>query len=508
MELGYVVDAFASGFIQVFSWPTFGYMLVGIAIGFAVGILPGLGGAVTLALMLPFTFKLAPVDAFAFLLGMTAVTATTGDITSVLFGVPGEASSAATVLDGHAMAKRGEAGRALGAALMSSLVGAVFGAFILAASVPIIRPLVLMFASPEFFMMTVLGITFVASLSGGQVLKGLIMGGLGFILSMVGLDPQTGVQRYTLGQITLWDGVGLVPLAVGLFAFPEIVEMAMKGTSIADRHVGKLGGVMEGVKDTFRHLGLTMRASAIGTFCGVIPGLGPGISQWMAYAHAVQSTRDKSQFGKGAVEGVLGPGAANNSGLGGSLIPTIGFGVPGGLTMAILLGAFLIQGITPGPKMLTENLPLTMSFVWVIVVSNIITVLVCFLFLEQIARITFARVGLLIPSIILLVFVGAFAEKNAMMDLLTCIVFGLLGLTMVQTNWPRPPLVLGLVLGRLSENYLFLTNARYSPDEWLSRPIVMILIVIALAAVAMPIIGRLRGSRSGRSESSEIFSET
>src|SRR5215217_7882062 len=395
MELMYVVDAFVGGFVQVFAWPTIGYMLVGIAIGFAVGILPGLGGAVTLALMLPFTFKMQPVDAFSFLLGMLAVTATTGDITSVLFGVPGEASTAATVIDGHALAQKGEAGRALGAALMSSLVGAVFGAFMLAASVPIIRPLVLQFASPEFFMLTILGITFVAALSSGQIMKGLIMSGVGFVLAMVGLDPQTGVQRYTLGQITLWDGIGLVPIAVGLFAIPEIVEMGIVGKSIAQGAVGKMGGVREGVLDTFRHFWLTIRCSMIGTFIGIIPGMGVALTQWMAYAHAVQTSPGKDRFGKGAVEGVLGPGAANNSGLGGALIPTIAFGVPGGLTMAILLGAFLIQGITPGPKMLTDNLQLTMSFVWIIVISNIITVLVCFLFLEQIARLTFARVGLL-----------------------------------------------------------------------------------------------------------------
>jgi TctA family transporter len=493
MELMYVVEAFGGGFLQVFSWPTIGYMLVGIAIGFAVGILPGLGGGVTLALMLPFTFRMSPVDAFAFLLGMLAVTATTGDITSVLFGVPGEASSAATILDGHAMAKKGEAGRALGAALMSSLVGAVFGAFTLAASVPIIRPLVLQFASPEFFMLTILGITFVSALSSGQIVKGLIMSGVGFVLATIGLDPQTGVQRYTMGQITLWDGIGLVAIAVGLFAIPEIVAMGVSGTTIAQGAVAKIGGVREGVLDTFRHIGLTLRCSMIGTFIGVIPGLGAALTQWMAYAHAVQTSKDKERFGQGAVEGVLGPGAANNSGLGGGLIPTICFGVPGGLTMAILLGAFLIQGVTPGPKMLTDNLGLTMSFVWIIVVSNVITVLICFMFLEQIARLTFVRVGLLIPPIILLVYIGAFSEKNAMQDLLITMVFGLIGLAMVHTGWPRPPLILGLVLGRLAENYLFLTTARYTPTEWLTRPVVMILIALCVFVVFLPLIRRHLG---------------
>jgi TctA family transporter len=490
-----ILDAFISGLFSVFTWPTFGYMLAGIAIGFAVGILPGLGGPVTLALMLPFTFGMKPVEAFAFLLGMSSVTATTGDITSVLFGVPGEGTSAATVIDGHAMAKRGEAGRALGAALMSSLVGAVFGAFVLAASVPIIRPVVLAFGSPEFFMLTVLGITFVAALSGDNLLKGLIMGLTGMAFAMVGLDPQSGIQRYTFGQLTLWDGLGLVPVTVGLFAIPELAEMAVKGSSIADQRLGKLGGVMEGVKDTFRHLGLTLRASGIGTFIGLIPGLGAGMSQWMAYAHAVQTSKGKERFGKGAVEGVLGPGAANNSGLGGALVPTIAFGVPGGLTMAILLGAFLIQGITPGPKMLTDNLPLTMSFVWIIVVCNIITVGICFLFLEHIAKITFIRSGLLIPSIVLLVYVGSFTEKNAMTDLGITLVAGMIGLVMVHLGWPRPPVVLGMVLGRLTENYLFLASSRYAPQEWLTRPIVMVLIVACAVGIAWPLVRKVLDAR-------------
>lgn len=481
------LSAFINGFLNVFTWPTFGFLLLGIVIGFAVGILPGIGGPVALALMLPFTFDMTPVQAFAFLLGMLSVTATTGDITSILFGVPGEVTSAALVVDGHPMAKRGEAGRALGAALMSSLIGAVLGAFTLAASIPIVRPLVLSFGSPEFFMLAVLGITFVAALSSGAVVKGLIAGGLGLMLSMIGLDPQSGTQRYTFGQLHLWDGVGLVPVALGLFAFPEIVDLARKGTSIADAKLGKIGGVMEGVKDTFRYFWLTIRCSMIGSFLGLIPGLGGSVAQWVAYAHAAQTAKQKHLIGKGAVEGVLGPGAANNSKEGGSLIPTIAFGVPSGISMAILLGAFLIQGLTPGPSMLTTNLPLTMSFVWMIVVANVITVVVCFLFIRQIAAITYIRGGVLIPPIILLVYVGAFAEKNVMLDLLTMLIFGGVGILFSHLDWPRPPLVLGLVLGRLAENYLFLSVARYDAT-FLTRPIVMVLIAMCAAAILFPLL--------------------
>lgn len=497
-----LLNAFGNGFLSVFTWPTFGFLLIGIAIGFAVGILPGLGGAVTMALMLPFTFDMSPVGAFAFLLGMLAVTSTTGDITSILFGVPGEASSAALIMDGHPLAKDGQAGRALGAALVSSLMGAAVGAFAIVLAVPVVRPLVLSIGTPEFFMLTVLGITFIAALSNRQVLKGLVVGAAGLLLAAVGKDPQSGVERFAFGQLFLWDGVSLVAVTVGLFAIPELVSLAVKGTSISAYGVHKLGGVGQGVLDCFRHWALILRCSALGTFIGILPGVGGSVSQWMAYAHSVQSSREQHRFGKGAIEGVVGPGACNNSNLGGSLIPAIAFGLPGSVTMAILLGAFLIHGIVPGPAMLTRNLNLTMSFVWLIVISNVITVAVCFLFLRQIAGLTLIRGSLLIPAIILLVYVASFTEKNAMEDVFMMLAFGVLGLVMARLGWPAPPLILGLVLGRLAEGYIFISTDRYGA-EWLTRPGVIGLGILCLLVIAFPFIQKRLWPHAAASESPE-----
>jgi len=496
-----MLQAFIGGFFQVFTATTFTLMILGIAIGFAVGILPGLGGAVTLALMLPFVYKMDATEAFAFLLGMSAVTATTGDITSILFGIPGEAITASTIVDGHPMAKKGEAGRALGASLMSSLVGAIFGAFALALAIPIVRPLVLSIGSPEFFMLAMLGVTFLASLSGGAVVKGLTAGVIGLMVATIGLDPLSGIERYTFDSLYLWDGIRLVPVTLGLFALPEIIDLAVKRTSIAEAEVGKLGGVMEGVKDTFRHWWLVIRCSAIGTYIGVIPGMGGAVSQWVAYAHAVQSSPDKGRFGKGAVEGVLGPGAANNSNLGGALVPTIAFGVPGNVTMAILLGAFIIQGLVPGPPMLIPessggHLTLTFSFVWIVVVSNIITVTVCFLFLRQITKITEVRGSLIIPFLLLLVFLGGFATRNAFGDLFVVLLFGALGWVMVQLNWPRPPLLLGLVLGPLAENNLFLATDNYG-FSWITHPGVVIIFAVILIGAFLPLMRKWRATQPG-----------
>ena len=486
-------------------------MLFGVAIGFVVGILPGLGGAVTLALMLPFTFEMDATQAFAFLLGANAVVATTGDITSVLFGVPGEGISAAVIVDGHPMAKRGEAGRALGAVLMSSLIGAVFGAVVLAAAIPVVRPIVLAIGSPEFFMLALLGITFVATLSGGNMVKGLTVGALGLALAMIRLEPVTSIPRYTLEGVLgrseslfLWDGVNFVAITVGLFAIPEIIDLAVKGTGIAERSAGRIGGVAQGVKDTFRHWFLVFRCSALGAYIGLVPGLGGGPAQWMSYAHAVQSAESKDGFGKGRIEGVLGPGAANNSKEGGSLIPTIAFGIPGSLSMAILLGAFLIQGLVPGPNLLDANTPirpdlaalggwvpsgleLTFSFVWVLIVSNIITVAVSFLFLKWLARITEIRGTLIIPIILLLVYLGGFTVANRSQDLMIVIIFGLLGWVMVKFDWPRPPMLLGLVLAPIAETNLRVSTQVYGTYGWMAEPGVIIIALFMLASVVYPL---------------------
>src|SRR5687767_12241338 len=488
-------DALIQGLLLVLQWNAFSLMLVGMALGFVVGLLPGIGGAATLALMLPFVFKMSPVEAFAFLLGMHSVAATTGDITSILFGVPGEGLSAATVVDGHPMAKNGEAGRALGAALMSSLVGALIGAAALAVSIPIVRPLVLTFGSPELFMVTVMGIACITSLSGQGTraqLKGFAMGFLGLLLATIGQERQSGILRFDFGLIYLWEGLDLIPVLVGIFAVPEIIDLAVRGTAIAgNAPATRLGsGVWQGIRDTFSHWWLVVRCSVVGVFVGILPGAGGGVAQWMAYAHAVQSakdSKDREGFGKGDVRGVLGPGAANNSKEGGDLVPTIAFGVPGSGAMAILLGAFMIMGLVPGPDMLSKHLAVTYSMVWTLVIANIITVVLSLLVLNQLAKVTYIRGGVIIPFVLLLVFVGSYTANGQLSDLVVTFCFGVLGYLMVIWGWPRPPLVLGLVLGKLVETYLFISVARYG-FAWLAHPLVLVLIVLMVAVIVYPFV--------------------
>lgn len=493
-----MLEAALSGLLQVLSPGTLGLMMIGIGIGFVVGILPGLGGPVALALMLPFTYGMTPIEAFAFLLGMRVVTSTTGDITSVLFGIPGEATSAAVVLDGHPLAKKGQAGRALGAVLMSSLLGAIIGAAVLAASIPLIRPIVLAFGPPEFFMLTVLGLCFIASLSDGQMIKGMIMASVGLLIALVGIDPQAGVPRYTFGQLDLWDGIGIVPLVIGLFGGPEILQLMLKKTSIANSQASqKIAGVYQGFVDTFRYWWVVAKAGAIGAAIGVIPGVGGSVAQFIAYGYARLGSKNPEEFGKGSIEGLLAAAGNNNAKDSGALVPMIAFGLPGSVSTAILLNAFLITGINPGPEMLTTHLDVTFSMVWIAIVANVIVLLLAIPLLKPLSRLTLTEGPVLVPFLLILVVLGAYAENNRLFDVWVMLGAAVVGVVCLRWNWPRVPLLLGLVLGDLCERYLFLSNSLYG-WSWLQRPIVIVFAI--LIALIFFRAGRQALRRHGRKE--------
>lgn len=489
-----MIETFISSLGAVLQPSTLLLMLTGIAIGFVVGILPGLGGAVTLALMLPFTFGMEPVQAFAFLLGMWVVTSTTGDVTSVLFGIPGEVGSAATVLDGYPMTRSGQAGRALGAVLFSSLAGAIFGALVFALTIPVIRPLILAIGPPEYFMLTLLGLTFVVGLSGRNLLRGFIMALLGFLVAMVGLDTQAGIPRYTFDQLYLWDGVQLIPLVVGLFGGAEILQLMLTKQSIASSGsvtTTKASDVFKGLRDVVRHRWVVLRSSAIGVLIGAIPGMGGTVAQFLAYGAAQQRSKEPERFGKGAPEGIVAAGAVNNAKDSGSVIPTVAFGIPGSVGTAILLGAFLIAGLAPGPDMLTEHLDVTFSMVWTIVLANLVAVVLCLLFVRYLARLTFIPGALLVPGLMFLLTVGAYTTTNSMNDIVVMLAASALGVIAIRWDWPRVPFVLAAVLGSVAERYLFLSHGVYQWG-WFDRPGVLIILAIILAILVMPIIRQRR----------------
>jgi TctA family transporter len=426
-----------------------------------------------------------PVSAFAFLLGMFAVTTTSDTIASVLLGIPGTAASQATILDGYPMAQRGEAARAFGAAFTVSAVGGLLGAVILGLSIPIVKPLILDFRQPEFFMLGMLGLTMVGSLSGGSMTKGLVAALMGLTLSYVGYATNGAVPRYWFGTPYLLDGLPLIPLVLGLFALPEVLELAVRDTSIsrvARDQVG--GGLRQGIGDAGRNWWLVLRSTAIGAYVGMLPGLGGAIVDWVAYGHVVQSSKDKSGFGKGDIRGVIAPETANNAMKGGALIPTVAFGIPGSASMAILLGALLIQGLQPGPQMLTTKLHITFSLMWSLAIANVVGALLLMVLANQVAKVTFVRGHLIVPVVILFVFMGAWLSGNQMGDWTVLLAFGTVGYLMKQGGLPRPPLVLGFILGPIMENALFITNSAYDGLSWLARPwCVVILVGIVLTVV-------------------------
>lgn len=473
------------GLRLVLSWPAFGMLLLGTMIGLYLGAIPGLGGMVGFALLIPFTFGMDPVVAFALLLGMYAVTTTSDTLTAVLLGVPGTGAAAATVVDGYPMTQRGEGMRALGAAYTASAIGGVLGAFSLAVSVPLIKPIILAFGPPEFFMLGALGLTYVGALSGRSVSKGVVAALFGLLLSTVGYSTQGGVARFTFEVNYLLDGLQLVPVILGLFAVPELIELASRGLPIASKASAPSGSgqLLRGVRDAFEHRWLLLRSSAIGIYIGILPGIGGAIADWVAYGHAYQTAKDKSQFGKGDVRGVIAPEAANNSVKGSDLIPTVAFGIPGSAAMAILLGAFMIHGMRPGPDMLTTKLSFTYSLVWTLAIANVIGALALMAWSRQLAKIAFLRASLIVPAIMLFSFMGAWTAKSQMGDWITLLTFGIIGLVFKRAGWPRPPIILGLVLGPIMESNLDL-SLQVLGWGFLARPLVIAMIVILAVSFA------------------------
>ena len=478
-----MIEALYNGLLMTLQWKTFSMMMLTIPIGLILGILPGVGGKVGLAILIPFCFGMKPEVAFAFLLGMHAVVHTGSPIPAILFNTP-DGPAAATCLDGYPMAQKGEAGRAMGAALASSGVGGVIGAITMALTIPVVRPLVLAFGPPEFFMMTIVGLTFISVMSGDSLIKGLMAGGMGMVISFVGMDPQTGVVRFAFNQLYLFDGINIVTIVIGIFAMAEVIDMGIKGGSIAHTQAEdvKGAGVWQGIKDTFIHWKLTVRCSIIGSIIGMVPGLGGEAASWICYGHAVQTAKDPQRYGKGAVEGVLAPEAANNSKEGGGLIPTVAFGVPSSGAMAILLGAFIVIGLVPGQEMLTKHLDLVFSMVWVLAFANIIGVLISLTFVKPLSKITFIRISAIIPFILAFALLGSFLATNNFGDLIVTFLFGLVGYGMKVFKYPRGPMTLGIVLGKLSENYLHLSLNLYG-IYFLVRPITLVLMAIIVVTV-------------------------
>ena len=479
-----------------------GLMLVAVLIGIWVGITPGIGGKLSIALAIPFVFGWEMIPGAIFLLTMHAVNGTSGQISSILFGVPGDGDDAATVLDGYPMAKKGEAGRALGASMTASGVGGVIGAVVFALMIPVLEPVVLAFSPAEFFLLALLGITFIAFLAGGGgIFKGIIVGLFGLMLATVGMDPQTGTARFSGDYLFLWDGLSLVTAVIAIFAVPEMIALGVQGGSISavSMESAKISyrQLFAGVLEVPRHGWLVIRTSLIGAVIGMIPGLGGSAAAWFCYGHAVQTSKHPERFGKGAVEGVIAPETASNAKEGGSLLPTLFFGIPGSSGMAILLGAFLILGIQPGPTLITDRLDLVWMLIWALVVGNIMAVGILLVFARWVAVLTFVRGEVLIPFVLILCVVGSFVNEAQWQNLVILVLLSAIGYGLLRAGWPRAPFAIGLVLGGLAEKSLHKALALWGLEFFL-RPLSLVLIGLIVLTIAWAVYsGRRRRIEAG-----------
>jgi putative tricarboxylic transport membrane protein len=484
-----MLEAIATGLLALLTPQAVLFMLIGSVYGLIIGILPGLGGVVAMTLLLPFTFGYELAATLALLLGAHIGTIWGSSVTSILFNVPGAAKSLPLIFDGYPMTLRGEAERALGASAMAAMLGGVIGAIFLALCVPIVRPLILALGPAEYLMMALWGMTLIATFSDGSLLKGLIAACLGVLIAFIGMDPVTATPRFTFGSIFLLDGVSFAVAMIGVFAVSEMMKLYLKGGAMVNRQAGAgVSTVLDGIKDAFRHWGLVIRSSLLGLWIGVLPGIGASTGGIAAYAQAMQTSRHPETFGTGNVEGVIAPDASIGANEGGGLLPTLAFGIPGGETMALLLIAFINMGIAPGPQMLSAHLDIVFTLVWIVVIASVVTSGIGLLISPWLARMPTLKGNLVIPIILCVCFLGAFATRGRLADVAVAAIFGGLGYFMDKYRFSRANLVIGMVLSLMIERSLHVSLSLYGGDFLLERPIALAMLLLIVLTTAWPFV--------------------
>lgn len=440
----------------------------GMAGGIVFGMLPGLGGVAAVSILLPFIYLMDSFSGLAMLLGALATVYTSDTITSVLVGAPGSPASAPTAIEGHALAKKGEAARALGVGFLASMVGGLIGAIVLLFAIPIAGPIVLMLGTPELLMFALVGLYFASSMVGKNLAKGLGAACLGLLFGVVGAAPAAINYRFTFDQAYLLDGLSLTVVALGLFGIPEVVAMLSSGGGISNEKT-QLTHWKSGLSEFWRHRWLILRSSIIGVFGGFVPAVGASASTWVAYGHAISSTPDKSKFGHGEIRGIAAAEGANNATIISDLVPTLLFSVPGGPAAAIFLGAMFSLGYYPGPRMVSENPDLLFLIVWSVALASVFGAGICFFITPAIARLTQIRFALIAAPLVLVMVLGAYQSTSSIGDIFVLITLGIVGWMMKHSDWPRAPALVGFVLAAPMEQYFWLTNQLHG-WTWLTRP--------------------------------------
>jgi len=475
------------------------YCLIGVLVGMLIGVLPGLGPAATIAILLPLTFTLEPVTAIIMLAGIFYGAQYGGTITSVLLRLPGEASSVVTVFDGYAMARKGRAGTALGIAAIGSFVGGTVSIIALTLVAPVVASIALDFGPPEYTVLALLGILLVATVSNGGRTKALTAACLGLLLATVGRDAFTGTQRFTFESLSLADGLDFVPIAMGIFGIGEILYN-LEARHTAVRAPAKVADVWPSRRDLRQASGAIGRGSVLGFLLGILPGGGATLSSLAAYALEKRRSTTPERFGAGAIEGVAAPETANNAAATSSFIPLLTLGIPANATMAVIFGALMIQGVTPGPQLVQDDPELFWGVVNSMYVGNILLLIMSIPLVGVFVKILRVRASVLAPITVLITLVGVYTVDNSVFDILLVVIFGLLGYLMKKFGFEPGPLVLAFVLGSLLESSLRRSLLVFDgdPTGFATRPISGGLLALLVVVVAVPLARSLRKRRRER----------
>ncbi|SDL89949.1 putative tricarboxylic transport membrane protein [Geodermatophilus siccatus] len=485
MDLAPVLD----GFGVVLQPTNLLYCLIGVVVGMLVGVLPGLGPAATIAILLPITIGIEPVTAVIMLAGIFYGAQYGGTITSVLLRLPGEASSVVTVFDGFALARQGRAGTALGIAAVGSFLGGTVSIVALSFVAPLVAGFALDFGPPEYTALALLGILLVATVSSGDRLKAVIAACLGLLLATVGRDGFTGAERFTFDNLSLADGLDFVPIAMGLFGLGEILY------NLEERHravhaPATVANVWPSRADLRQSSGAIGRGSVLGFFLGILPGGGATLASLAAYAMEKRRSKTPERFGRGAVEGVAAPESANNAAATSSFIPLLTLGIPANATMAVIYGALLIQGVSPGPQLVDQEPELFWGVVNSMYIGNILLLIMSIPLVGLFVKILRVRATILAPITVLITLIGVYTVNYDVFDIGLVVVFGALGYLMKKLGFDPGPLVLAFVLGSLLEDSLRRSLLLFDgdPTGFLTRPISGTLLVLFLVVVLLPVI--------------------
>lgn len=477
-------------------------ILLAGAFGLLIGAIPGLTATLGAALLIPFTFFLDPIPAIAAIISMSAMAIFSGDIPGALLRMPGTPSSAAYTDDAYALTKKGKGALALGVSLIGSMIGGLVGALVLMFVAPVLGRFAMQFTSYEYFWVAVLGLTAAVIISSGSQVKGALALLMGLLISTVGLDVTLGQPRFTFGSTELYRGIDFIPAMIGLFGLSEVLRTVSTPKTLIQEipTLQTQGYIRESFKAMWTYRGKLTQGSIVGSLVGVLPGAGADIAAWISYAVAKNTSKERDQYGKGAVEPIVASGAANNAALGSAFVPTLAFGIPGDSITAILIGVLLVKGIQPGPTLFTQQTATLYSLYLVFIIANLLMLPLGLALIKGSTAILRVPRPALMASIVAMSVVGAYAINNGYLEVLIVLVFGILGVVFERNGIPLAPVVLGIVLGPIVERNFMSSVIKTDWDllQFFTRPISAILIVLVALLLMYPVLERRLISHGAR----------